>query len=258
MSIKLELTAECEEQLRERALTKGLSVEGYLLTLVETIVQTEVAVDPRESASRGIVSRLLKKSSTAAQRVEGNRGLDEAVRASLRRMRETVLEHKEKAVEEVTRANMLRAAVDQQERRIAETELQAIGALKEQNRDKARALWLEAMVLTSHLEGVRQELMEALVTAAALTRVFQQEEERVQARVSKAQAGALKAHETVTLTHEQIVALAGTLKTDAEWNQVFEEWELQIGQLTLPAASNKLVSDVFVSDVIDPPQKIEA
>ncbi len=88
-------------------------------------------------------------------------------------MRESLLEYKEQAVEAVATMNMLRLAVDRQERQAAEKELQAICALTEGNTDQAKRLWQERTVLDRHLERIKQELAAAAEAARAIMQVFQ-------------------------------------------------------------------------------------
>ena len=226
--ILLDVSTEQEEQLREKALARGLTVEGYLLTLIDSLVSAEAPAHPRKLAYRRVLAMLMRKKRDAQAAQILN--LDPVVRDSVRRMREVVLEYKEQAVEAVTKMNILRSAADRQERQSAEKAFQALRALTEQDRENAKCLWVEHTVLDKHLETVRLELAAATETAAAATRVFQKEEERVQARASKAQAGALEAYQTVSLTPAEIVSLVGSLHTDAEWDLAFEEWVLQTMQ----------------------------
>ena len=228
MTITLELSPEQEELLRDAALGRGLSVERYLLTLVEAIVQPKAAPHPRKTGYRHAFALLFRKSrDTQAEEIANP---DQAVRESIRQMRESVLKYKEQAVDAVTTMNMLRSAVDTQERQAAERELQALHALSKQDREKAKRLWQEKMVLEKHLESVRYELITAIKAAAACTQAFRQAEERVQERATKAQAEALKAYQAVMLPADRIALLIEALQTEAEWELAFDEWILQTEQ----------------------------
>ncbi|MCW3098861.1 MAG: hypothetical protein JWL77_4479 [Chthonomonadaceae bacterium] len=228
MAITLELTPEQEEQLRDTAQAKGLTVEGYLLTLVEAIVQPKVVSHANRPGYRRAFARLFRTGTSSP--IEGSVHPDEVVRESVRQMRKSVLEYKERAVDAVTTMNMLRSAVALQERQVAEKELQALRALAEHKREQAKRRWQEKMVRERHLEAVKQELITAIAAADERTRAFRQEEERAQARASQAQMGALKAYEAVMLPPDRIAPLIQALHTEAEWEQAFEEWILQATQ----------------------------
>lgn len=229
MAITLELTPEQEEQLREAAVVRGLTVEGYLLTLVEAIVQPPTTSPGRKPLYRRALLGGLFRKGTDVQ-AEAMRNPDQVVRESIRQMRESVLKYKEQAVDAITTMNMLRSAVEVQERQSAEKELKALRALAQQDRERAKRLWQEKTVLDKHRTAVQQELYVATAAAAALTRAFRQEEERAQERASKAQAGALKAYQAVMLPADRIAPLIEAYQTEAEWDQAFEEWVLQTMQ----------------------------
>jgi len=237
MAITLELTPEQEEQLREAALARGLTVEGYLLTLIEAIVQPQITPHARKPLVRRALGRLFRTSTDL--RETGHP--DQVVRESIRQMRESVLKYKEQAVDAMTTVNMLRSALDQQERQAAEKALKALRALAEQDRERAKRLWQEKTVLEKHMESVRQELLAAIETARERTRAFRKEEERVQDRATKAQAGALKAHEAVILPADRIASLIEAMHTEAEWDQAFEEWVLLA---TNPVPESTLADDL--------------
>lgn len=224
MAITLELSLEQEAQLREAALLRGLSVEGYLLTLIEAILQPPAPSPVHKPLYRRALGRLFRTSTDLRVGDLGNP--DQVARESIRQMREGVLKYKEQAVDAMTTVNMLRAALDQQERQAAEKELKALRALAEQNRDRAKRLWQEKTVLEKHTEAVKQELLKAIEAAREHTRAFRKEEERVQERATKAQAAALKAYEAVMLPAERIAPLIAAIQTEAEWEQKFEEWSV--------------------------------
>jgi hypothetical protein len=226
MAIILELSPEQEERLQDAAQAKGLSVEGYLLTLVEAIMQPRTS-QARKPAYARAMARLFKKSADPEADLANP---DKVVRETIRQMRESVLKYKEQAVDAVTTMNMLRSAVTLQERQVTEKELQALRALAEQQRDQAKRRWQEKTVREKHLEAVKQELIAAIAAADERTRAFRQEEERAQARASQAQLGALKAYEAVMLPPDRIAPLIQALHTEAEWEQKFEEWILQATQ----------------------------
>ena len=229
MAIILELSPEQEEQLREAADVRGLSVEGYLLTLVEAIVQPQPTSQGRKTLDRRVLLGGLFRKGAKVQ-VEALRNPDQVVRESIRQMRESVLKYKEQAVDAITTMNMLRSAVEAQERQSVEKELKALRALAQEDRERAKRLWQEKTVLDKHRTAVQQELYVATAAAAALTRAFRQEEERAQERASKAQAGALKAYQAVMLPADRIAPLIEAYQTEAEWDLAFEEWVLQTMQ----------------------------
>jgi hypothetical protein len=228
MAIILELTPEQEEQLREAALVRGVTVEGYLLTLVEAIMQPQATSQGHTPLYRRALVRLFRKGTKL--QAEAMRNPDQVVRESIRQMRESVLKYKEQAVDAATTMNMLRSAVEVQERQSAEKEFKALRALAAQDRERAKRLWQEKTVLDKHRTAVQQELYVAIAAAAALTRAFRQEEERAQERASKAQAGALKAYKLVMLPADRIAPLIKAYQTEAEWDQAFEEWALETMQ----------------------------
>lgn len=228
MAILLELLPEQEEKLKEAAEIKGLTVEGYLLTLVEAIVQPRPATQTRTPLVGRTLGRLFRKGGEIG--VGEIENPDQVVRESIRAMRKSVLEYKEKAVDAVTTMNMLRSAVEAQERQIAEREVRALRALAEEKQDQAKGLWQEKTVLENHLEAVQRELYTATSTAAERMRAFRQEEERAQARATQAQAAALKAHEAVMLPPDRIAPLIRSLYTEAEWELKFAEWVLAVTQ----------------------------
>ena len=229
MAITLELTPEQEEQLREAADVRGLTVEGYLLTLVEAIVQPPTTSPGRKPLVQHALLKILFRKGADVQ-AEAMRNPDEAVRKSIREMRESVRKYKEQAVDAMTTMNMLRSAVELQERQSTEKELKALRALAQQDRERAKKLWQEKTVLDKHRTAVQQELYVATAAAAELTRAFRQEEERAQERASKAQAGALKAYQAVMLPADRIAPLIAAYQTAAEWDLAFEEWVLQTMQ----------------------------
>lgn len=134
MAITLELSPELEEQLRGAALAKGLTVEGYLLTLVEAIAQPTEMSHGRRSAFTRTLDRLFRRRKHS--QVEAHANPDKVVRETIREMRESVLKYKEQAVDAVTTANMLRRAVDLQEREIAAKELQALHRYSERHEEE--------------------------------------------------------------------------------------------------------------------------
>jgi hypothetical protein len=191
-------------------------------------VQPPAASPKRKPLYRHALGRLFRKGTDL--QAEAMRNPDQVVRESIRQMRESVLKYKEQAVDAITTMNMLRSAVEVQERQSTEKELKALRALAEQDRERAKRLWQEKTVLDRHRTAVQQELYVATAAAAALTRAFRQEEERAQERATKAQAGALKAYQAVMLPADRIAPLIEAYQTELEWDQAFEEWVLQTMQ----------------------------
>ena len=63
MAVTLDLEPDVEERLREKAAEKGLSVEGYLLTLIETLMREPetTARSKRPAFRRGLRLRPQKR-----------------------------------------------------------------------------------------------------------------------------------------------------------------------------------------------------
>ncbi len=234
MAIQLELLAEVEEQLQEKAASAGLSLEGYLLTLIDAVLQPPVYSPPRSALSRSLLSFGSKRPAT-----EPVTSLDTDVRQAIRQMRENVLSYKEQAVAAVSKMNLLRTALTEQQRIMVETELQALSILQQGKRLRAKQLFLEKMVLEKHLERVLADLTAATEAAEAVTQVFQKEEKRVQERASEVQRVAYKAYQQAMLRPEQIEKLTKRFSQEADWDNAFEQWVEQ----KLHPESSRLTKD---------------
>jgi hypothetical protein len=170
--------------------------------------------------------------------------LDVEVGQTIRQMRENVLSFKEQAVAAVSKMNLLRTALTEQQRIMAEKELQALNALQQGERERAKQLYLEKIVLEKHLEQVSADLNAATEAAEAITEVFQQEAKRVQERASEVQLMAHKAYQQAMLRPEQIEKLAKRFSQETSWDNAFEKW---IAQKQQPAASQISKDDLVAA-----------
>jgi hypothetical protein len=220
-TVTLDLAMEQADRLEEIAAAQGLSVEGYLLTLVEALVTTEPT---RRLTSLLSPTRLLRRPPQAAT---GARSMaDEAAR----RMRADLLAHKERAVEAVTKMNVLRKIVDQHERLIAEAELLALTALGSREPEQGLRRYQESRIHARNLEPTRQQLEEATRLAEDLLAAFKQEEMRVKSRLWSDQPAGLEAlqelYSNLRLSPEQMTQQIQQVATQEEWQRQFSAWVL--------------------------------
>jgi hypothetical protein len=108
--INLDLDAEQEQRLREIAEAKGLTVEGYLLTLAEAIVR------PVLPPKRATLTSLLR----IPNRPDAGGDPRVIAEAAIRQMQADLQAYKEQAVEAVTRMNLLGKITEKQQLIIAE------------------------------------------------------------------------------------------------------------------------------------------
>jgi phage shock protein A len=220
-AITLDLTPELEVLLKEKAAARGLSPEGYLLTLIEAI-----AHPPQSRARSGLALPFLRKKQPASSKQDID-DPDVLVGQAAQDMRERLLAYKEQAIEAVTLMNLLQRANEEQRRLAVETELQALSALTDGNREQAKRLFQEKVVLERHLESLCRELATATEDAEAKTQVFHEEEEQVKARTARAYAVAYKAYQKAILTPQLVEKLIPRLHTAPEWNAAFDQWAQQ-------------------------------
>lgn len=219
MGTILYLEPEQEQLLNEIAEARGLTVEGYLVTLVEAIL-----CPPAPAPKRGWKTILPRLRKNPQAEVEPRTLADSAAR----QMRADLLAHKERAVDAVTRMNLLRKATEQQQRTIAEKELQALTYFRDGDEERALRAFQESVVYGQNLQYTAPLLEDATKIAEELLSVFKQEEAKIQARLSRAQSSALSAIESEyakpRLTEEQmrlhIFAIAG----EEQWTALFSEW----------------------------------
>lgn len=218
MMITLNLEPEQERQLEEIAAARGLSVEGYLRTMVEALVR------PKPERKRGLLS--------ATRRWRGRfRGTPEPqaiAEEAIRQIWADLLAYKERAVEAVTRANMLQKTIEQQERQIVEKELQALTAVREGHPAQALRCYQESRIYAENLQHARAEWEQAGQTAGELLAVFKREEARWQERLSPTQTSALETIQSLYrkahLTQEQMQERIQQAATPEQWHQQFEDW----------------------------------
>lgn len=226
MTITLYLKPEQEELLRVIAQTSGVSVEGYLMTLIE------VVIDPRPTASAkgvmGVVQRLRNPAPSGSQsRVQA----DDAIH----QMRANVLVHQEKAVEAVTRMNLLRVTTEQQQRKIAHAELRALTFARDGN-DEEQALraYQESCIYGRNLQTARNLLEEAARLADERLAVFRHEEMKAKARLSNPHQTALGAIQNLNakseLTGAEMVQRIAQEATPEQWRQQYAAWIASIAR----------------------------
>jgi phage shock protein A len=242
MAIQLELSAEVEEQLQEKAIAAGLSLECYLLTLIDTVLQPPVSPPPPPALFRFLQSFGIKRPVT-----EPASSLDVQVRQTIRQMWENVLSSKEQVVAAISKMNLLQTAISEQRQIIAEKELQALCVLQAGDRIRAKQLFLEAMVLEKHLEGVVAELTAATEAAEAIAQVFQQAEKRVKDRGAEVQGMTLKVYQQAMLRPEQVEALTKRLGQEADWDIAFVRW----GEQKQRTASSRITKDDLMASQLD-------
>jgi phage shock protein A len=105
-----------------------------------------------------------------------------------RDMQETLRANKEKAVQAITQRNNLQAMVDENERKTALLEQQAVTALKQGNRDLARQFLREKANFASTLESLKASLAQANQTVDVVKVAIRRQEEEVRKKTAEALA----------------------------------------------------------------------
>lgn len=105
-----------------------------------------------------------------------------------RDMQTALQENKERAVQAITQRNNLQAMVEEHERRVAQLEHQAALALRQGNRDLARALLRDKLNYGATLESLRASLAQANETVEVVKRAIRRQEEEVRKRTAEALA----------------------------------------------------------------------
>ena len=219
MTITLYLKPEQEELLRVIAQTSGVSVEGYVLTLIEAVI------DPKPPPPVKAVLAAVQRLRSPALRANAARTqADDAIH----QMRANVLAHQEKAVEAVTRTSLLRATADEQQRRIAQLELQSLTFLRDGEPEQALRAYQESCIYGRNLQHTRGLLEEAAQTADELLAMYRHEETKVKARLAAPHAAALaalkgtraKSELTTAQVEQRIREEAGS----EQWEQQFKTW----------------------------------
>src|SRR5207237_1128589 len=108
--------------------------------------------------------------------------LRDAADETVRRMRADLYVRKEEAVQAVAAANMLQRVIAQQERSVAEKELQALAVLRDGNRETALRSFQESRMYAENLERTRPLLEPAARKAEELLAVFKAEEGKLKSR----------------------------------------------------------------------------
>ena len=219
MTITLYLKPNQEELLRVIAQASGVSIEGYLLTLIEAIV------DPRPvMPQKGVLAAVQRLRNPAPSGTQARAQADDAVQ----QMRANVLVHQEKAVEAVTRMNLLRATTEQQQRRIAQSELQALTYARDGDPDAALRAYQESCIYGRNLQQTRLLLEEATRIAEELLGVFRREETNLKARLAAPHASALAAIQSKTakcdLSGAQMQARIIEEASPEQWQEQFQAW----------------------------------
>lgn len=108
-----------------------------------------------------------------------------------RDMQEAMIANKEKAVQAIAQKNRLQAMMDEQLKKQATLEAQAVTALKQGNRDLAKQLLREKAAIDSSIESLTGTLAGAVQTVESIKVAIKRQEEEV--RKKTAEALALKA-----------------------------------------------------------------
>lgn len=220
MPFTLELEPVTEQCLREIAEARGLSAEGYLLTLIEALVEPE---PPRRSGIRRVWRELLR-------RKEEPQPVRTVADGAVHRMKAELLLHKERTVEAVTKANLLQKTAERLQAVIVERELQALTLARDGDK-RALAKFQESCVYGENLQFTKSQIKAAANEAETLLRAFQQAEKRVKARLSAAQAGALEGIDNeftrTCLTREQMERRIIALGDAERWQARFDDWVRQ-------------------------------
>jgi hypothetical protein len=135
MPITLEIAPELETRLEAVARTKGLTLEGYLHTLLEVLAAPDA---PGSKSFAAKLQHVIVRRKAPALRTVA----DDAVR----RMKADLLAHKERAVEALTKANLLRKIVERHQALIAEKELQALTLARDGRQEQALRRFQESCV----------------------------------------------------------------------------------------------------------------
>lgn len=219
MTITLYLKPDQEELLRVIAQTSGVSIEGYLLTLIESVV------DPKPTAAaKGISGAVQRLRNPAPSGSQSRAQADDAVH----QMRANVLAHQEKAVEAVTKVNLLRATTEQQQRKIAHAELRALTLARDGDSEQALRAYQESCIYGRNLQTARNLLEEAARIADELLAVFRQQEANMKARLSDPHRTALATLQNLNakseLTGAEMVQRITQEATPDQWRQQYAAW----------------------------------
>ncbi len=219
MTITLYLKPEQEELLRVIAQTSGVSIEGYLMTLIEAVI------DPRPPASaKGVKAAVQRLRSPVSSGNQSRAQADDAIH----RMRANMLVYQEKAVEAVTRMNLLRATTEQQQRKIAHAELRALTLARDGDDEQALRAYQESCIYGRNLQNARSLLDDAARTADERLAVFRHEETKVKARLSDPHQTALGAIHSLNakseMTGAEMVQRITEEATPEQWRQQYAAW----------------------------------
>ncbi|HLJ55692.1 MAG TPA: hypothetical protein VKT77_11690 [Chthonomonadaceae bacterium] len=227
MAIQLALSEELESHLREAADALGLSIEGYVVTLIETAVEP-----PAPAAKRGI-GRILPALGRKAESAEGP---TDAVRARMRQLNAELMERKERAIAAVARANALHRTVEQLQAAIAERELQSLRAERDGNSHEALLRFQESCVFGVSLQEARSRWSAAAAEAEPLVAAFQQLEQQAASRRKQlAGQGDRELPNTDIspfLTSDQLSTRIFAMADSETWQSRFDAW---IRRATAPA-----------------------
>ncbi len=153
-----------------------------------------------------------------------------------RDMQSALQENKERAVQAITQRNNLQAMVEEHERRVAQLEHQAALALRQGNRDLARALLRDKLNYGATLESLRASLAQANETVEVVKKAIRRQEEEVRKRT--AEALAMKAQYKQAQIEASLNRALEGFTTDQQFS-AFEEAAEKIRQARSEAAARQ-------------------
>lgn len=219
MTQSLNLEPELEQHLKEIAESKGLSVEGYLLTLVEAIVSYHV-----DSPRGGLSSVIWRIQHAVSAAPEPTLLADSAIR----QQRGELILHKERAVEAVTKMNLLNRTIEQQQLTISQKEIQALTFARDANPKQALRCFQESCIYGQNLKQTLSLQTEASQEADELLTIYKKQESKAKSRASTAQAAALSSIQSESaksaLTEVQMELRIATEHTQERWEARFAAW----------------------------------
>ncbi len=232
MAVTLNLEAEQEQLLQEIAAANGLSVEGYLLTLIAAITCPKLA-----DTEKGFLASI-KRKRNSSENAPTSRTLAEN---AVRQMKADLLIYKEQAVEAGTKVNLLRKHTEQQQRKISELELRSLTFARDGDKDKALRCFQESCIYGQNLKHTLPQLEEAGKIADELLADFTQKDTKFRTRTLKSQPAANESlqieYTTSHLTAEEIQKrILETHIASEEWDTQFITWVDSITD-SVPAVS---------------------
>lgn len=209
MSPTLEFDREAEEKLRAEAERRGLSLEDYLLQVIEAMDRLmELTTSPR-----------LENTPPETPNI-----IEEALIETVRSLKERQIAQRELAVHIISGKNNLQAERDRLIHIIEQLEGKSVHAYRQGNRELAKAFYKEKRLQEQGLEMLRPMLEKAEETTKQVKQNIKQEEERI--RVATTRAMVLKMQMTAEILSFNQALYMGSSEMSAlqDVEADFERW----------------------------------